>query len=146
MEVPFMKFKRLIDAVMRVQYDSGGYARSLIKTTVGFETVDLIQHARKLCDDENCQRLVEPSFLAVLFEAMQQFRATNLRDLIYAFLASRFQNLQPGNKIIPDYDKTVEWVWTDVAHRIITDTHSLSILAAGRGTEQRDIQVPSWVP
>jgi hypothetical protein len=42
MEVPFVKFKRLIDAVMKVQYNSGGYARSLITTTVGVETVDLI--------------------------------------------------------------------------------------------------------
>jgi Heterokaryon incompatibility protein (HET) len=146
MEVPFMKLKRLVDAIMRVQYDSGGYARSLIQTTVGFETMDLIQHARERCKDEHCQRLVDSNFLAVLFEAMQQFRATNPRDLIYAFLASRFQNLQPQNKIIPDYDKAVEWVWSDATRRIITDTKSLSILSAGRGAEQGDIQVPSWVP
>jgi len=146
MEVPFVKLKRLIDAVMRVQYDAGGYARSLIQTTVGFETVDLIQHARQRCEDESCQRFVEPNFLAVLFEAMQQFRATDSRDLIYAFLASRFQNLQPRNRIIPDYDKAVEWVWTDATRRIITDTQSLSVLAAGRGGELKNLHVPSWVP
>jgi hypothetical protein len=146
MEVSFAKFKRLIDAVMRVQYNSGGYARSLIKTTVGFDTVDLIQHARQRCDEKDCQRFVESNFLAVLFEAMQQFRATNPRDLIYAFLASRFQNLEPENKIVPDYDKAVEWVWSDATRRIIADTRSLSVLAAGRGSEQGDVHVSSWVP
>ncbi len=146
MEVPFVKLKRLIDAVMRVQYNAGGYARSLIQTTVGFETVDLIQHARQRCEDESCQRFVEPNFLAVLFEAMQQFRATDSRDLIYAFLASRFQNLQPKNRIIPDYDKSVEWVWIDATRRIITEAQSLSVFAAGRGCEVGNIHVPSWVP
>ncbi|PMD48141.1 HET-domain-containing protein [Hyaloscypha variabilis F] len=146
MEVPFVKLKRLIDAVMRVQYNAGGYARSLIQTTVGFETVDLIQHARQRCEDESCQRFVEPNFLAVLFEAMQQFRATDSRDLIYAFLASRFQNLQPKNRIIPDYDKSVEWVWTDATRRIITEAQSLSVFAAGRGCEVGNLHVPSWVP
>lgn len=145
MEVPFVKLKRLIDAVMRVQYDAGGYARSLIQTTVGFESVDLIQHARQRCEDESCQRFVEPNFLAVLFEAMQKFRAVDSCDLIYAFLASRFQNLQPKNRIFPDYDKAVEWVWTDATRRIITDTQSLSVFAAGRG-ELKNLHVPSWVP
>ncbi|KAE9376315.1 HET-domain-containing protein [Stipitochalara longipes BDJ] len=145
-EVPFANFKRLIDAVMLVQYHAGGYARSLIQTTVGFDTVDLIQHARQRCEDEGCQKFVDSNFLAVLFEAMQQFRATDSRDLIYAFLASRFQNLQPKNRIIPDYNKAVEWVWTDATRRIVADTQSLSIFAAGRGGEQGEIQVPSWVP
>lgn len=146
MEVSFDKFKRLIDGVMRVQYDWGGYARSLLKTTVGFDTVDLIQHGRTSCDDESCQRLVDTNFLTVLFEALQQFRATNPRDLIYAFLAPRFQSLQLENRIIPDYDKAVEWVWIDAARRIIADTGSLDILAAARGGEQGDFHVPSWVP
>jgi hypothetical protein len=146
LEVPFDKFKRLIDTVMRVQYGSGGYARSLLKTTVGFNTVDLIQHGRRPCKYPQCERLLNASFLSVLLEALQQFQATNPRDLIYAFLAPQFQNLKPKNMIIPGYDKKVEWVWTDAARRIIADTGSLDILAAARGSQPGDFQIPSWVP
>lgn len=146
MQIPFDKFKHLIDAVMIVQFDSGGYARSLLETTVGFDTVDLIHHVRTPCTDQDCERIPGTNFMGVLFETLQQFRATNPRDLIYAFLASQFQTLQPENRIKPDYDKAVELVWTDAARRIVADTSSLGILAAARCGEQGEFQLPSWVP
>jgi Heterokaryon incompatibility protein (HET) len=163
LEIPFDNLKRLVDAVKELQYNTGGYAQSIMKTTVGYDTLDLIQHARHpgSCHDELCILFKEqlqpspserdtekrPNFLQILFEALLRFSATDDRDLIYAFLSSRFQRFSPSNDIIPDYSTSVTQVWTNAAHCIIAETQTLDIFAAARGNESPKYEdLPSWVP
>ena len=149
LELSFDALERITDAVKTYQYDKGGYARSIMKSTVGCSTIELIHHARtpNSCADEDCILFRKPDLLQTLFEASHRFRATDDADLIYAFLSTRFQNLSPGNMINPDYSQPIEWVWIDAARRIVAESKSLDILAAARGGKAAKYpSLPSWVP
>lgn len=125
-----------------IQYGTGGYARSLASTTVGFDTLDLIQHSRKECTRPECKISDSESFLGLLLKVLLQCTATNDRDLVYAFLA--FQDPNSPKVIKPDYSLTVEAAWTDAAVYIIQSSQSLDLFCAASGGRRPDL--PSWVP
>ena len=145
----FENLRRLVDTIKMYQYTKGGYARSIMKTTHGCDTIALIQHAREsnCCGDSACILFKQPNLLQVLFEVLLRFRATDDRDLIYAFLAHRFQSFSHENRIHPNYSAPTERVWTDTANRIIAETRRLDIFAAARANETAKYPgLPSWVP
>jgi hypothetical protein len=141
-EWQFNILKRMADAVCDIQYNDGGYARSLASTTVGFDTLDLIQHSRKECTRAECKTSVSENFLALLLKVLLQCKATNDRDLVYAFLA--FQDPSKQEAIKPDYTSTVEAAWTDAAVYIIKSSRSLDLFCAASGGRRPGL--PSWVP
>ena len=124
-EYPFGLLKRVADAVCDIQYGTGGYARSLASTTVGFDTLDLIQHSRNECTRPECKISGPESFLGLLLKVLLQCTATNDRDLVYAFLA--FQDPNSPKVIKPEYGQTVEATWTDAAVYIIKSSQSLDL-------------------
>ena len=149
LQMSFESLRRIVEAVKDYQYAKGGYARSIMQSTVGCDTIELIQHGREAgnCSDPMCIVFKEPDLLQTLFEALRNFQATNDRDLIYAFLSQKFQKLSTQNRILPDYTKPIEWVWTDAASRMIRNSNSLEILAAARGESMAKYpNLPSWVP
>ena len=153
LELSLEKLIRLIGAICQEECDSGGYARSLVMKSIGFDTLFLITHGRG-CDKENCQRdaLMKNDFLGLLMQTLQQFQATDPRDLIYAFLAFEPQNRR--GTIVPEYKSPVADVWIHGASSIIKATGSLDIFAAVRGDTFSEAMgeipctndLPSWVP
>lgn len=69
-----------------------------------------------------------------------RLRATDPRDHIYALLGIASNTEQLG--IIPDYNKSVEDIYTEVTGKILEHNFDL-LLMSQRGKSQ---QVPSWVP
>lgn len=141
-ELPFDIFKRVVDAVCDIEYESGGYARSLSSTTVGFDMLDLIQHRRGECVHSDCQMPKITDFLGLLLQVLMQCKATDARDLVYAFL--EFQEWSDENRIKPDYNADVAKAWTSVARTIVKNSGSLDIVCAASGGSNPDL--PSWVP
>lgn len=141
-EFSFSLLKRVADAVCDIQYGTGGYARSLASTTVGFDMIDLIQHSRGDCRHDGCNIAGTTNFLGLLLKVLAQCRATNPRDLIYAFLA--FQDPASECDIRANYTSSVETVWTDAAISIIKNSQSLDLFCAASGG--RRPRLPSWVP
>ena len=141
-ECQFGLLKRIADAVCDIQYGVEGYARSLVSTTVGLDTLDLIQHSRKECTRADCMMSGSENFLGLLLKVLLQCKATNERDLIYAFLA--FQDPKEQEVIKPNYSLTIENVWTDAAVYIIKSSRSLDLFCAASGGQRKDL--PSWVP
>jgi hypothetical protein len=78
--------------------------------------------------------------IGVTVLADTRLRATDPRDHIYALLGMASNTEQLG--IIPDYSKSVEDIYTDVAGKILEHDFDL-LLMSWRGNSQ---QVPSWVP
>lgn len=71
------------------------------------------------------------------------------RDHIYGCLGMLSQILPPGlaNPIVPDYEKTVQEVFTSVAAMMLTNTPGLSELARVEDRRyRRHHSLPSWVP
>lgn len=134
---------RLSHAVFEIEEESKGYAYSLTKSTTGFDTLYLIEHTRPGgCSDSECERRnLQPGFLGLLMQALQQFEATVPHDLIYAFLAFRENVI-----IVPNYNAPVSVAWKEAAKSIIKATNSLDIFSAVRGDQPCVEPIPSWVP
>ena len=90
-------------------------------------------------------------FLAVL-ESCRHLKCSNPRDKIYGFLAlggphtSRFTAIAS-----PDYKKSTEEVYCEVAERLLLDDQSLRLVAIASGvsscpTNITKLSLPSWVP
>ncbi|RYO12110.1 hypothetical protein AA0111_g12645 [Alternaria arborescens] len=146
LELPLKELLRLTRAVFEVENAAGGYARSISKRTVGFDTLYLVQHNRVGgCGDPNCPRNRVPrNFLGLVMQALQQLHATKELDLIYAFVG--FESPQANPKIEVDYKLPVRTVWMNAASTIIQSSHSLDIFAAARGNKECKYDLPSWVP
>ncbi|KAB5513497.1 heterokaryon incompatibility protein-domain-containing protein, partial [Coniochaeta sp. 2T2.1] len=134
---------RLTRAVFEVENAAGGYARSIAKRTVGFDTLYLVQHSRAGgCGDPDCPRNNVPwSFFGLVMQALQQLHATKEHDLIYAFVG-----FESPPKIEVNYKLQVREVWIYAARTIIQNSRSLDIFAAARGDERSKYDLPSWVP
>ncbi|KAH8892685.1 HET-domain-containing protein [Thozetella sp. PMI_491] len=159
LSIPLTTLIRLADAVCEEEVRAGGYAKSIIMSTVGFDALFLIKHKRG-CGDASCKRdsMLQDSFLALLMQTLHQFRATDPRDFIYAYLA--FQNGSAASTIRPDYRLSPAKVWTATAKSIIRQTKSLDIFASARGRTTiaggggqgfggglpSSKELPSWVP
>ncbi|KAH7159348.1 heterokaryon incompatibility protein-domain-containing protein [Fusarium sp. MPI-SDFR-AT-0072] len=146
LELPLKELFRLTRAVFAVENAVGGYARSIAKRTVGFDTLYLVQHNRdRGCDDPDCPRNKVPrNFLGLVMQALQQLHATKELDLIYAFVG--FESPQANPKIEVDYKLPVRTVWMNAARTIIQNSRSLDIFAAARGDKECKYDLPSWVP
>jgi hypothetical protein len=145
-EIPLGRVQRIVGSIGTLECAAGGYARSMIMTTIGYDTLFLIVHGRG-CEDKKCERdgLVRRNFLGLIMQAHQQLEATDPRYLIYVFLAFDPEHSRTG--IIPDYSKAVHAVWLDAARCIIKSTASLDIFAAvGGGHDSQTKELPSWVP
>jgi hypothetical protein len=150
---------RLADTICAEEVRIGGYSKSLIMSTVGFDALSLIKHERG-CGITGCPRdgMFRDNFLALLMQALHQFQATNPRDYIYAFLA--FQPEDATVKIRPDYALPPAAAWTEAAKSLIRQTESLDIFSAARadltiagdggkgfgGGMPSSNDLPTWVP
>ncbi|GAB1206112.1 hypothetical protein APSETT445_004793 [Aspergillus pseudonomiae] len=143
---------RLTRAVFAVENAAGGYSRSIAKRTVGFDTIYIVQHSRGGCGDPRCPRdkvqKVQPSFLGLVMQALQQLHATKEVDLIYAFTGlDSLESLKIRSpKIEIDYTLAVRTVWINAARSIIQSSSSLDIFATARGDATCKHDIPSWVP
>jgi len=77
-------------------------------------------------------------------QILQQLKATNELDLIYAFIGFEDPKAPPGIKV--KYELPVRTVWVNAARNIIQKTGSLNIFATARGDEKSHVNLPSWVP
>ncbi|RYP12528.1 hypothetical protein DL765_007264 [Monosporascus sp. GIB2] len=128
-----------------------------IKGTTGFAPLRTMFH------DRTAHRNGELNFLNVLWHARKHLSAGNHRDYVYAFLAvNRYiakdrthpsnarlnQSLLIQDRIIPDYDATVEHVFAHLALTAIQTTRTLDILQYIVPTKpvQGSYFLPSWVP
>lgn len=95
-----------------------------MKTTLGYNTLDLIKHAK---GNSGCkpkcalsEKLQPGHLLEMLLVVLQHLRATKKQDLIKAFLGVAFRNYPQGSQerlsAFPE-DKFVE-VWTLAAKHI----------------------------
>ncbi|KAI3573980.1 heterokaryon incompatibility protein-domain-containing protein [Fusarium oxysporum f. sp. albedinis] len=146
LELPLKELFRLTRSIFGVENAAGGYARSIAKRTVGFDTLYLVQHNRdRGCGDPHCPRNKVPrNFLGLVMQALQQLHATKELDLIYAFVG--FESPHANPKIEVDYKLPVRTVWTNAARTIIQNSRSLDIFAAARGDKECMYDLPSWVP
>ncbi|KAK4078861.1 hypothetical protein Purlil1_11799 [Purpureocillium lilacinum] len=145
LHLPLKELFRLSRAIFGLENAVGGYARSIAKWTIGFDTLFLVQHNRDDCGDPNCPRKkVARNFLGLVMQALQQLHATKELDLIYAFVG--FESPQASPKIEVDYKLPVRTVWIDAARTIIMNSSSLDIFAAARGDMECKYDLPSWVP
>jgi hypothetical protein len=143
--LPLKELFRLTRAIFEVENAAGGYARSIAKKTVGFDTLYLVQHSRGGCGDRDCPRdKVAPSFFGLVMQALQQLHATKELDLIYAFVG--FESPEANPKIEVDYKLPVRTVWMNATRAIIKNSRSLDIFAAARGDAECEYDLPSWVP
>ena len=70
--------------------------------------------------------------------------STDPRDKVYAMLA--FASDVAKDEIIPDYTKSVEAVYTEVALWSLTKHNNLDVFGLCAHTETRNPNLPSWVP
>ena len=68
-------------------------------------------------------------------------------DKVYAFLSLESPAKHGVTRIVPDYNKTADQVYTDAAWYIINSTHDLSLLTRVEDRQFRKTpNLPSWVP
>ncbi|KAB5513476.1 heterokaryon incompatibility protein-domain-containing protein [Coniochaeta sp. 2T2.1] len=146
LKIPLKELFRLTRVVFEVENAAGGYARSIAKRTIGFDTLYLIQHNRgNGCGDPGCPRDKVPhNFFGLVMQALQQLHATKEVDLIYAFIGIKSHQSNP--KIDVNYGLQVRTVWINAARSVIQNSRSLDIFAAARGDEECKYDLPSWVP
>ncbi|KAF4633144.1 hypothetical protein G7Y89_g4978 [Cudoniella acicularis] len=100
--------------------------------------------------EEGRQGIKTTSFLG-LMSLTRQFHSTDLRDRVYAILGLPHtdRDAEDGSKSIePDYTKTVEQVYFELAQKMLVVTDSLKLLSAvqhGPALEEEG-DLPSWVP
>ena len=126
------EFSRIIHAVTDLQYVTGGYRGSLSKTTTGWEPMNAIDQMMGRAYRNN------KNFLNFLYRAGGDFRATEKRDMVYAFLGLLSKpNLfdQPKFTIKPDYSASLRDVYIDLARSFIEGTQRLDILGRVSGHE-----------
>ena len=154
-EFPFNDVIRLATAVYATENSIAGYARSLMKTTVGYNTLDLIKHAKSKgkcdCNIDKCllnEKLKPGHLLEILMVALQHLRATQPQDLINAFLGVAFKGYSKGSseRLQAIVGNGYEKAWIAAAKYIIQSTKSLEILAAAPGDNDSPANIPSWVP
>ena len=95
-------------------------------------------------------RKTRPS-LQLLLDTHRFSKSTDPRDKIYAFLGLANRNMAPfraqSNALTPDYNLSVQEVYTDAARVLLTSSGKLSLLAHVQDASQTRIpNLPSWVP
>jgi hypothetical protein len=146
---------KLSEAVNKAAEKASGYARSLMKATVGYNTLDLVQHAKQQCVERDCQlmkKLERGNLFETLVLVLQHLRASYPKDLINAFIGVAYR---PGdvkdpalqNNLAPfGAEGTIEDAWIKASWHIINTSQSLDILTAASGVTRKPYQLPSWVP
>lgn len=154
-ELSFEGLARLSEAVYEVENKEAGYARSIMKSTVGYNTLDLIKHAKGECRVPDCHlkdKLGPGHLFETLALVLQHLRTSYPKDLINAFLGVVYQST-PAGGTSPKTEKpgpfganySVEDAWTEAAWHTIRTTNSLELLAAASGGLAKR-KIPSWVP
>ncbi|KAM7203401.1 Heterokaryon incompatibility protein (HET) domain containing protein [Naviculisporaceae sp. PSN 640] len=129
-----------------------------IKSTRGFSALRAIFH------DRFAHREGELDFLNVLWHARKHLEATNHQDYVYAFLSINKNNIKDRthpsnaqlnyslllqNALTPDYNASVEEVYTQLARAAILTTRSLDILqyvVPTKKSHSTNYRLPTWVP
>jgi hypothetical protein len=92
----------------------------------------------------------ERTFLQLLVSSETR-NTTDPRDRVFALLshpaAGRYHPItsQPIMLIEPDYTKTFQRIYAEIAHNLIRDSNCLDVLSYVRGSEQ-DNGLPTWAP
>jgi hypothetical protein len=95
---------------------------------------------------------VEQRWYAYLAHLIQNFRrawVSDDRDKIYSILGLAYQFLQQGtmNPIQPNYDATVQEVYTSITSQLIQSLPILAILSLVEDKSRKKVNsLPSWVP
>lgn len=156
-ELPFHGLIRLSEAVYTVENQAAGYARSIMKSTVGYNTLNLVKHAKQECREPGCllgEKLGPGHLFETLVLVLQHLRTSYSKDLINAFLGVVYQSekddatkpntaLEKPGPFGAKY--SVEETWTEAAWHIIRTTNSLSVFTAANGGLAK-LNIPSWVP
>ena len=89
-KLPFNLVLRLIQAIVRFKARTGGYVKSIERTTYGYDLMQAINEVRTSIDkvDES-----EQDFLGLLMRALRNLQAGKPQDLIYSFLVSFTQRM-----------------------------------------------------
>jgi hypothetical protein len=130
----FPELYRLMTHIWGIQYAINGYRNSIAKTTTGYEPTQSIRDLRQLWLRKDKPR----KFLPFLCRAGGYWRATEKRDMVYAFLGllnkpGLFTPL--GYTIQPNYSAPLRDVYISLTRTVIEGSRNLDILAKVVGDE-----------
>jgi hypothetical protein len=154
-EFAYESLVQLSEAVNKTAEKASGYARSLMKATVGYNTLDLVQHAKQQCTEGDCQlmkKLQRGNLFETLALVLQHLRASYPKDLINAFIGVAYRPGDSKDPALHDVltpfgaEGTVEDAWIKASWHIINTSQSLNILTAASGVTRKPYRLPSWVP
>jgi hypothetical protein len=130
----------------------GLYKRILqSKLDVGVGPLYLDATRRKGTDRLSLQIGVTRPRLRTLLDTHRFSKSTDPRDKVYAFLGLADRNSPPfrnrPNVLIPNYNLTVQEVYTEAACALMTSYQNLYLLSHIEDRSQRQVpDLPSWVP
>ena len=104
-----------------------------------------IHHAKTMDIIKQAIIKKEKKSLFACLELCMSFQATDPKDLVFALQAISEEGF---TTLIPDYNKSVDDVFTEATHAILSSTQNrLSVLSlAGTGFPRDMTNLPSWVP
>ena len=130
----FQELYRLVYHILSIQYAINGYRNSISKTTTGYEPMKSIRDLR-----QQLIRKEEPrTFLPFLCRAGGYWRATEKRDMVYAFLGLLNKPglfIPLGYTIQPNYSAPLRDVYISLTRTVIDGSRNLDILAKVVGDE-----------
>ncbi|KAI4157184.1 MAG: hypothetical protein LQ342_008481 [Letrouitia transgressa] len=143
LEMDFDIFINLLDGVCALDNRDIGLNQSILRHSTGYEPVYLMR-ATRFDHREATTWASKHTLLSILWQAQSHFQASDPRDKVYAFLA--FQDDFGHGRIRPAYEKSVAYIYTDAAARIIRQTGLLDILELASKDCHSLSDLPSWVP
>jgi len=130
----FPELYRLVTHISGIQYAINGYRNSIAKTTTGYEPMQSIRDLRRLWLLKEEPR----PFLPFLCRAGGYWRATEKRDMVYAFLGLLNKPglfIPLGYTIQPNYSAPLRDVYISLTRTVIDGSRNLDILAKVVGDE-----------
>ncbi|KAF1955262.1 hypothetical protein CC80DRAFT_549467 [Byssothecium circinans] len=140
--------------IKSLQKNPGSYKRVLqsrLDVGVGPLYLDATRLKMAVSDDSISQgENVRPA-LRTLLDTHRFSKSTDPRDKIYAFLGLANKSMAPfrhePTALAPNYNLSVQEVYTDAARALITSYRNLTLLSHVEDPSQRSISdLPSWVP
>ncbi|KAF8533048.1 heterokaryon incompatibility protein-domain-containing protein [Trichophaea hybrida] len=117
----------------------------MTKILEGFpeESLSAFQEGLRMTQCRQVRDTDPPFRLIELLAVHRDCNATDPRDHIYGFLGLSGDAVELG--IVPDYRKTVEYIFQDFVRCYVTATGSLDVITACQ-TPRNLTNLPSWVP
>jgi hypothetical protein len=130
----FPELYRLVTHILGIQYAINGFRNSIGKTTTGYEPMQSIRDLR-----QQWIRKEEPKpFLRFVCRAGGYWRATEKRDMVYAFLGLLNKPglfIPLGYTIQPNYSAPLRDVYISLTRTVIEGSRNLDLLANVVGDE-----------